>query len=158
MGPVARRPRRSGLNLVEVLVASALLGLIAVPLFDLFGSGLRTTHATIGEIRAANLAAELAEQLEALPFEALQDFTRDETRTLGAPSAPLRDGLPISSGFAFRLAPLPKGFTRELRLEPSSGGWIRARVEVRWTTARLRPRKVVLVRALVPQGPPGGQS
>ena len=147
-----RQLNRRGLNLVEVLVASILLGLVAIPLFDVFGNSLRTTHATINEVLAANFAAEMADQLETVPFSVINEFVGKQGRNLNSKEGTLKPGTKIGANYRFLLARAPENFQRKIFLERVQSDWIRAKIEVQWTTAKLRPRSVTLVRALVYKG------
>jgi prepilin-type N-terminal cleavage/methylation domain-containing protein len=49
---------RDGFNLVEVLVASAILAVVFLPLFGVFQSGVRTTKYTEDRLRAMTIAQE----------------------------------------------------------------------------------------------------
>lgn len=49
---------RDGFNLVEVLVASAILAAVFLPLFGVFQSGVRTTKSTEDRLRAMTIAQE----------------------------------------------------------------------------------------------------
>lgn len=55
--------RRKGLNLIEVLVASAILAAVFLPLFGAFRGGVRTTKYTEDRLRALTIAQE---QLQAI--------------------------------------------------------------------------------------------
>ena len=50
--------RRKGLNLIEVLVASAILAAVFLPLFGAFRGGVRTTKYTEDRLRALTIAQE----------------------------------------------------------------------------------------------------
>lgn len=54
---------RSGLNLIEVLVAVAILAVLFVPVFDVFQSGVQTTKYTEDRLRALTIGAQ---QIEAV--------------------------------------------------------------------------------------------
>lgn len=54
---------RRGVNLIEVLVASAILAAVFLPVFGVFRSGVRTTKYTEDRLRALTIAQE---QIQAL--------------------------------------------------------------------------------------------
>lgn len=148
--PVRKRPRaRRGLSLLEVVVATLVLAAVAVPLFGLFESGIRTTHATIHEVQGAHLAAELAEQVETIPFDRLQAAVPSGERTFASHDGTLEDAAPLGpSGFAFHVAALPRGFSRSLKLIREETDLILAEVEVGWQVATLPRRRIQLRRYL----------
>lgn len=63
-------PRRA-VALVEVLLATLLVGMTAVPLYDMFTTSYRGAASTVERTRAVGFASELAEEIKAVPFEAL---------------------------------------------------------------------------------------
>lgn len=66
-----KRPPRHAVALVEVLLATLLVGMTALPLYDMFTTSYRGARSTVARTRAVNLAADLAQQLRAVPFAAL---------------------------------------------------------------------------------------
>ncbi len=54
---------RRGFNLIEVLVAIAILAAVFVPVFSLFQSGVRTTKYTEDRLRALHIALQQIETL-----------------------------------------------------------------------------------------------
>lgn len=65
-----RRTRRA-VALVEVLLATLLVGMTAVPLYDMFTTSYRGAASTVERTRAVGFASELAEEIKAVPFAAL---------------------------------------------------------------------------------------
>lgn len=61
--------RRSGLSLVQVLVASAVLITALLPVFALLTQSVRNTEVSLDELRAAYLAEEVLDQLRFLAYE-----------------------------------------------------------------------------------------
>ncbi len=55
---------RSGANLIEVLVASAILAAVFLPLFGLFRGGVRTTKYTEDRLRALTIAQEQIQTIQ----------------------------------------------------------------------------------------------
>lgn len=148
--PLPLRRRRRGLSLIEVVVATMVMATVAIPLFQLFQGGLRSTHATIQEVLGTHLAAELTEQLEIVPFDELAAaLDGDEGRWTSA-DGDLEDGAPIGdSPYAFHLSPLPPGFSRQLLITRSRPDVLQARVQVTWKVGTLPGRTLELPRALV---------
>ncbi|MBI4871273.1 MAG: prepilin-type N-terminal cleavage/methylation domain-containing protein [Candidatus Riflebacteria bacterium] len=60
----ARRGPRGGVTLVEVLVAMAILGVLFIPVFNLFRSGVETTRYTEDRLRAFLIAQQQLEILK----------------------------------------------------------------------------------------------
>lgn len=144
-----RRPR-AGLSLIEVVVATMVMATVAVPLFQLFQGGLRSTHATIHEVLGTHLAAELAEQLEAVPFDELAATLDGDEARFTSTDGNLEDGAPVgASPYTFHLSPLPPGFSRQLQLTRARPGLMMARVTVAWKVGTLPARTLEVPRALV---------
>lgn len=144
-----RPPRRAGLGLIEVVVATMVLAAVAIPLFTLFRTGVRATHATIHEILATHLAAELAEQLETVPFDELAADLGGDERVYDSDAGELVDGGAIGeTSYAFHVSPLPPGFARQVTLRRAAPTLIYAAVEVTWRRPGGPPRTVELRRAL----------
>ncbi|HET6440946.1 MAG TPA: prepilin-type N-terminal cleavage/methylation domain-containing protein [Phycisphaerae bacterium] len=80
-----RRTRRIGLTLMEVLVASALLGIALVPAFDMVTRGMVLAHDVEVRTRAVFLAEREMET-------ALAKATENFSTSLAKPSADLGDG------------------------------------------------------------------
>jgi Tfp pilus assembly protein PilV len=57
--------------LVEVLLATLLVGMTAIPLYDMFTTSYRGAASTVDRTRAVGFASELAEVIKAVPYEAL---------------------------------------------------------------------------------------
>jgi hypothetical protein len=62
--------RRPAFSLVEVLVATAVLVAVLVPLFYMFTQSVRQTSLSLDELEATNLAEEIADQVQAVPVVA----------------------------------------------------------------------------------------
>jgi hypothetical protein len=141
---------RSGLSLVEVLVAALVLAVVAIPLLDLFRSGIHETRAGLDEVLAANLAAELGEQLETLPFASLAQATGPLRRRYSSADASLVPSGPIAgaSGDVFRCSPLPHGFSRSVSLQRLAADVLLAEVLVEWSPGGVRPRRMLVRRCL----------
>lgn len=142
---------------MEVVVATLFMSAVAIPLFELMEGGFRSTRATIHEVRGTHLAAEIAEQVETLPFEVLAELVPTGTVTLhshegegtGLREGELVDGARLPGpGFSFHLSPLPQEFRRNLQLTRSEPDLILAQAEVSWGSARLPSRRILLRRAL----------
>ena len=75
-GQLNRTPaRRSGVSLIEILIALGILGMIIFPLLRLFQTGRLGTKKAKDDLIASLLARERLEQLRSLPFKRLQgDF------------------------------------------------------------------------------------
>lgn len=141
---------RRGVSVLEVVVAVMVLATVSVPLLEIFQGGLRTTRATMREIAGTNLAAEVAEQLETVPFDVLLREVETGPRTWSSIDRTLEDGREVSpeSGWLFRLTAPPPGFTRELVAELVDLDLIHAEVRVTWIPRGRGPRTIRLRRAL----------
>jgi hypothetical protein len=139
--------------MIEVVVATLVMAAVAIPLFGLFQSGIRTTHATIHEVQGVHLAAELAEQVETIPFDELGAAVPSGERRYSSQDGTLEDGVALGpAGFAFRVTPLPRGFSRRLRLVREEADLILAESEVGWSVGDLPVRQVLLRRYLARDG------
>lgn len=152
---MARRPRRRGFSLLEVVVATLVMAAMALPLFQLLEGGLRGTRATIHEIRGTHLAAELAEQVDTLPFAVVEDLvplagSRNLESLSGEREGELVDQSPIGdSAFRFHLTPLPRNYQRSLLLTRPEADLVLAEARVHWEAGSLPAGTVRLRRALV---------
>lgn len=140
----------SGLTFVEILMAVVVLSVLLVPLVTLMTTGFRDTQATIDEVQGANLAGELVEQLDALPFSALPPEGPASGVTLSTQSGSLADGVETvpGSGFRFHLSALPPTFSRELSVRRVGSTRREAVVTIRWTLNGF-PRALTMKRVLV---------
>lgn len=59
-----------GVSLIEILVATAIIVVVFVPLMTLFTQTIRSTEISLDEVLATNLASEVIEQIEVLPYSA----------------------------------------------------------------------------------------
>ncbi|HHW40737.1 MAG TPA: prepilin-type N-terminal cleavage/methylation domain-containing protein [Syntrophomonadaceae bacterium] len=65
------RLRKSGMSLIEVMVALVILGLTSAALMGLFLAGSRNTVVARHDVEAANVAQEILEQVKAIPEDQL---------------------------------------------------------------------------------------
>ncbi len=148
-------PRRA-FTFVEILLAVALLAVLMLPLLGLMTQGFTETQATIDEVQAANLAAEVVEQLDAVPFQAVPPEGPAQEATLTSTGGTLADGAELVSGSAYRfhLTEMPSGFSRELQLQKLSPTRRDATVTIRWSVkgfARsLRMRRILVKDTILP--------
>lgn len=128
---------RRGLSILEVAVAALVMGVVLIPLMGLMQGGVRTTRASLDEVRGANLAAELAEQLETLPFEVVLAACAGEGRELDSEAGQLADRRRLASTHPQRLhlSPLPTGYRRRLVLERLEDDLVLTRIHVAWPRA-----------------------
>jgi len=145
---------KRGLSLVEILVASLIMAAIVVPLLDLFKSGIETTKATIKEIQGANLAAELSEQLDAIPFASLMKLCASGTTLFSSSDNTLIDRAPIDTeaGYYFNLSPLLKDFQRVIELEIINSEYIIVHTRVTWKVNKKRDRTILIKRCAANDG------
>lgn len=142
---------RRAMTILEVVIASMVLAVIAVPLIEVFQGGMRATRATVQEIQGANLAAELAEQIEIVPYEVLKDEIKGSDRFYSSQGGSLDNRSPISElrHWHFRVSPMPAGFHRSLSLRPVAPGTLLAEARVGWTVGGARERDIVIRRMVV---------
>ncbi len=84
-------PSRRGISLVTVLVASALLTTVLIPIFMLFQASRQSTTNSINFILASQLIATQMEKLRALPFRKLERYIVNPSRPVlpdGRPDIP----------------------------------------------------------------------
>lgn len=146
--------KRKGLSLVEILVASLIMAAIVVPLLDLFRSGIETTKATIKEIQGANLAAELSEQLDAIPYSSIVKLCATGTTLFTSSDNTLIDRGPIDAqaGYYFNLSPLLSGFERVVELEVINSEYVIVHVRVTWKVNKKRDRTILIKRCAANDG------
>jgi hypothetical protein len=134
---------------MEVVVATLVMAAAAIPLFQLFQGGIRATRATIHEIQGTHLAAEIAEQVETIPFDILERLAPSGSRTLASQQGTLSDGLSLDgSNYSFHLSPLPGGFERKLILTRTQRDLILAEANVSWKRGSLPARTILFRRFL----------
>lgn len=148
--------RRSGLSLIEVLLAVAILAVVSLPLVHFILSSKRGITISHQELVATNLATTVAKILKSLPYAEIpvgreatwipQDRWGRETFELAAVSA--SEG---KKPFDFQgIDPCPDGFRRFLSIEeqeidPSVDCEARIkviRVRVEWKRANRGPAQV----------------
>lgn len=66
--------KKSGVTLVEVLIALTIASLVMLPLILLFGVGEKVTYKSINEVSACNLALQKIEELKSRPFADLRQL------------------------------------------------------------------------------------
>lgn len=66
------KPEKSGLTLVEILVALSVASLVMLPIILLFGVSEKVTYKSINEVVACNLALQKVEELKSKPFNELR--------------------------------------------------------------------------------------
>lgn len=143
---------KNGLSLLEILVASVLMLGCSLPLLELLGVGFRTTRSTIQEVVGSNLATEIAEQVEILPFEVARAVAAYE---IAHPSSRrsregLEDGQRLAGGdLRFHLSPLPRNFSRGITFVEIDRSTVIASIRVSWTFDGTRSREILLRRCLV---------
>lgn len=140
---------RRGMSILEILVATMVMAVVAIPLMELYQQGVRTTRSSIYEVVGANLAAEVAEQLETLPHPSLVSCCGGADRLLASRNGTFADGTPVDGSYSFRLSPLPRGYERSLRLEVVADDVVVADVQVDWSVGGERERHITMRRALV---------
>jgi len=139
------------MSIVEVLVASIILAAVAVPLLTVFTGGLKMSKASIDEVTGANLAAEIAEQFELVPFSLLETITGGGVASYASADGTLQDGTPLAAGspWKLRVAALPMGFTRKVTLQQAVAGVVLVSVDVVWEPAEGRTRTLTVKRLVV---------
>lgn len=66
---------KSGISLIEIIVAIGLLAAVLAPVFLIFSSGNRNMEMTEAEFRAHNCAIEIMEQIISLPYKHIKSGT-----------------------------------------------------------------------------------
>jgi len=145
---------RSGISLVEILVASFIMAAIVIPLLSLFQSGIETTKATIREVQGANLAAEISEQLDAIPFKCLKKLCSAGTTLFSSTDDSLSDMTPIdaNNGYYFHVSPLLSGFERSVDLNILESDIIIISTTVSWKVNSKRDRTILVKRCSADDG------
>ncbi|MBF0409805.1 MAG: prepilin-type N-terminal cleavage/methylation domain-containing protein [Candidatus Riflebacteria bacterium] len=131
------RQKISGLTMIEILVATVVLGLVAGPLFYLISMSNRVSNASVYELHAVNYAAEISDQLQrmAVHFKDIRQVSgldaaklfshADVVKQIG-PAGPKEEFLVkfpqlTNSSYRFLLSPLDPAFVRrEIKLEDIS--------------------------------------
>lgn len=125
MTQTKRPATQAGFTLVEVLIAALVIGLGLVPLVWFISVSHHATRLTIDEVMASNLATELLEAVQALPFDLVGQM---DATTPGDPYAGdiVRDGVvqtqlleqtfrpAIGAGFLLKIPEFPKGWHANL--------------------------------------------
>lgn len=70
-GSAVRPQPRSGLTLIEVVVALAILVIVMLAAFQVFGGSVKATHYTSRRLHALSLAQSVLETLQCQPFNSL---------------------------------------------------------------------------------------
>lgn len=150
---------RRAVALVEVLLATLLVAMTALPLYDMFTTSYRGAASTVDRTRAVSLASELAEEIKAVPFDALG--VTEPVDGPGWPDDQVADHMLVGPGQrAEQLADLGavirpvtgqvEGFERFLAIRPVSrrgdgsgqGSIKHVEVVVRWREPRARREEV----------------
>lgn len=110
---------RSGLSLVEILVAVSILAVIMLPVALSFSAGSRGLQMTSEEFTAHAVGLELMEQLMAAPFSLLVPGTYA--------NAAIRDGQPLAAGspLTMHISPSPEFERRLVITEIKKGPMVR---------------------------------
>lgn len=149
MSPPAGQDRQA-LSLLEIVMAVAAMAVLIIPLLGLMTRGFSDTQATIDEVQATNLASEILEQLDAVPFAAVPPDGGATEATLSSETGALADGAELcpGSGVFLHLTDLPADFSRELLIGAIGAHRRDATVTIRW---RLKgyDRSLVMKRILV---------
>ncbi len=131
-------------------MAVFVMSVMLLPLVGLLSQGMRDTQATIDEVQAANLASEMVEQLDSVPFTSLPPYGPSAGVTLSSEAGTLADGVEMTPGSKayFRLTPLPASFTRELTIVRVLATRREATATVKWKFKGF-PRSLMMRRILV---------
>lgn len=126
-----RRKNESGMSLIEVIVAIALLGLVTVSLLQLFHTGNVFTAVAGHEVAAANLAQEVLEEIKSVPWNQIGTARGgDETTVKLAPAAGNENGKYIGYTIALTAG---KGAGQVRQVVGYSGGNNTATVNLPWS-------------------------
>ncbi len=100
--PLRPPPARTGLSLVEIMVAVGILSAIMSPIIFTFGAGSRGIQMTNEELIGHTAAIELVEQLQALPFELVPVGDYSDSK--------IKDGMAMGNGspMKFRVSDVPE--------------------------------------------------
>lgn len=73
---------KSGVSLIEIIVATGLLAAVLAPVFLIFSSGNRNMEMTEAEFRAHNCAIEIMEQIISIPYKHIKSgsYTSSEVK------------------------------------------------------------------------------
>ena len=75
--------RRNGaFTFVEVVIAIFVICVALAPILWFFGSSSRSTRVTINEVNASNIASEILESIQGIPFELLDFYDGPITQQL----------------------------------------------------------------------------
>ena len=112
--------RNSGFTLIELIIVLVVIALALIPILSTFSSSHQNTRATLEEIIATNIASELIEPLQALPYDQIKLFDSNITLDTAGNMAPdpfelakLKNNFP---GLSFKL--FPNNFQVNLVVEP----------------------------------------
>ena len=104
----------AGFTLIEVLIATFILGVAIVGILWLANTTHSGVRATLGEIEASNLASQIVETFQALPFDSIPCV-----------DGPLPDALPQAfydkiqqAGYKIKLPVIPAGYKINLTISP----------------------------------------
>lgn len=117
--------RRQGLNIIEVLLASAIFAVMMVPMMGLFSLGNRFSLEGEREMQASLFALGVLEQLRA----DMDRWTHGSKRTVGVPRFTVE---------------APEGFTYKVDREVVERGLEKYIVRVKWKVGKSRERELEL--------------
>jgi len=160
-----RAGRSRGVSLIEVLLASVLVAVTLLPLYDVFILSERGQLASVERLKAVQYAADLLETLKAVPHAELP-LTREEgmpeggwpdDRVADQLEAPLGRDLGELADLGRLFEPVTgqvEGFARSLSIRPVSrrgdgaglGDVVRIEVAVRWAEAMSKDRRDEVLR------------
>ena len=103
------------LTFVEVLVALLLFASCFLGLYSIFGGSHGALRGTIDEVNAANLASEMVETIQALPFEVLGPY--DDVLPNQADGLAVAFPLAQQAGYRVGSPAVPPGFTVHLSVQ-----------------------------------------
>lgn len=134
---------KRGVSFVEVLIAMVVIGLAMFPILSVMSSSHGDTRSTMEEVVASNLASELLEAVQSLPYELVPVNIDTETQ---AGTFAAAEG----AGYQVCLASPPAGFKRFLKtttlaVESSVASTLPRGVQDRAATAAV----MLKIRALV---------
>ncbi|MBF0406534.1 MAG: hypothetical protein HQM10_04220 [Candidatus Riflebacteria bacterium] len=112
---------RTGLSLIEIMIAVFILAAAILPIFDVMMKSLRISKNSREEVIAANLASELIDQISCMPYESLSPVLpiADHELPDDENGRSLNQALLIEAklGTMLILSNLPPGFRRFLSVE-----------------------------------------
>lgn len=149
-------------SLAEVLIASAILAVFALPLFQTLSVTRRGTALMQEDVGAVLYGLELLDQVKLVPLRYLEGAG---SIALPDGTQPLRDRFRSDPAFqavrastnersraelllTLELSPLPAGYERELVLEATEGGFARVHAVIRYPSPAVSGRGAKIERRI----------